>query len=218
MITRLTGRTPGCNDRIIHETTAPYTPQQNGVAEKKNRALKEMVNSMLSYSVLVEGSWRSLIEKMQYFDEIVPHKIPRPKDIILNSDESQRDDHLRLPSCKWIFKRKMKVDGTIDKFKARLVIQGFRQKEGIDYFDTYAPVARINTIRLFERYTRNLRRHQCEDITRVFKYLRGTKDYGLSYGISFDVRSYSDASWINHVEDSSSTSRWVFLLGGGAIS
>ncbi|GJU19097.1 zinc finger, CCHC-type containing protein [Tanacetum coccineum] len=45
--------------------------------------------------------------------------------------------------CKWIFKRKMKVDEIIDKFKARLVIQGFRQKEGIDYFDTYAPVARI---------------------------------------------------------------------------
>nr|GEY57742.1 zinc finger, CCHC-type [Tanacetum cinerariifolium] len=42
----------------------------------------------------------------------------------------------------------MKVDGIIDKFKARLVIQGFRQKEGIDYFDTYAPVARITTIRL----------------------------------------------------------------------
>ncbi|GJW02392.1 zinc finger, CCHC-type containing protein [Tanacetum coccineum] len=42
----------------------------------------------------------------------------------------------------------MKVDGTIDKFKARSVIQGFRQKEGIDNFDTYAPVARITTIRL----------------------------------------------------------------------
>nr|GFA66559.1 zinc finger, CCHC-type [Tanacetum cinerariifolium] len=50
--------------------------------------------------------------------------------------------------CKWIFKRKMKFDGTVDKFKARLVIQGFRQKEGIDYFDTYAPVARITTTRL----------------------------------------------------------------------
>ncbi|GJT86656.1 zinc finger, CCHC-type containing protein [Tanacetum coccineum] len=54
----------------------------------------------------------------------------------------------KLLGCKWIFKRKMKVDGTIDKFKARLVIQGFRQKERIDYFDTYAPVARISTIRL----------------------------------------------------------------------
>nr|GEW47251.1 zinc finger, CCHC-type [Tanacetum cinerariifolium] len=50
--------------------------------------------------------------------------------------------------CKWIFKRKMKVDETIDKLRARLVIQGFRQKEGIDYFDAYAPVARITTIRL----------------------------------------------------------------------
>ncbi|GKA35084.1 zinc finger, CCHC-type containing protein, partial [Tanacetum coccineum] len=40
------------------------------------------------------------------------------------------------------------VDGTIEKFKARLVIQGFKQKSGIDYFDTYAPVAHISTIRL----------------------------------------------------------------------
>ncbi|GKB27835.1 zinc finger, CCHC-type containing protein [Tanacetum coccineum] len=50
--------------------------------------------------------------------------------------------------CKWIFKRKLKVDETIKKFKARLVIQGFRQKSGIDYFDIDALVARINTIRL----------------------------------------------------------------------
>ncbi|GJS99435.1 zinc finger, CCHC-type containing protein [Tanacetum coccineum] len=46
--------------------------------------------------------------------------------------------------CKWIFKRKLKVDGTIEKFKARLVIQGFKQKSGIDYFDTYAPMD-VNT-------------------------------------------------------------------------
>ena len=44
-------------------------------------------------------------------------------------------------------KKKMKVDGTIDKFKTRLVAKGFTQKKGIDYFDTYAPVARISTIR-----------------------------------------------------------------------
>ncbi|GJZ02523.1 zinc finger, CCHC-type containing protein [Tanacetum coccineum] len=50
--------------------------------------------------------------------------------------------------CKWIFKRKLKVDETLEKFKARLVIQGFRQKSEIDYFNTCAPVARISTIRL----------------------------------------------------------------------
>nr|KAJ0199715.1 hypothetical protein LSAT_V11C600318290 [Lactuca sativa] len=49
---------------------------------------------------------------------------------------------------KWIFRGKTKVDGIIDKYKAKLVIQGFRQKEGIDFFDTYAPIARISTMRL----------------------------------------------------------------------
>ncbi|GKC58002.1 zinc finger, CCHC-type containing protein [Tanacetum coccineum] len=40
---------------IIHETTVLYTPQQNGISERKNRVLKEMVNSMLSYSRLSQG-------------------------------------------------------------------------------------------------------------------------------------------------------------------
>ncbi|GJR30801.1 zinc finger, CCHC-type containing protein [Tanacetum coccineum] len=57
--------------------------------------------------------------------------------------------HLMKPlGCKWIFKRKLKIDGTVEKFKVRLVIQGFKQKSRIEYFDTYAPVARISTIRL----------------------------------------------------------------------
>ncbi|GJT28643.1 zinc finger, CCHC-type containing protein [Tanacetum coccineum] len=66
--------------------------------------------------------------------------------------------------CKWIFKTKLKVDRTIEKFKARLVIQGFRQKSGIYYFDTYAPVACISTIRLLIAMTsiHNLIIHQMD--------------------------------------------------------
>nr|GEU29891.1 hypothetical protein VITISV_016069 [Tanacetum cinerariifolium] len=43
---------------------------------------------------------------------------------------------------------KMKADGTIDKYKARLVIKGYRQREGLDFFDTYLPVTRITSIRM----------------------------------------------------------------------
>nr|GEW39700.1 zinc finger, CCHC-type [Tanacetum cinerariifolium] len=119
------------------------------------------------------------------FDENRFSSIPKPNDIIQNSDKSQKNDHSNVvpsetpephdeviddeigsimenntwvlsdlpPGCKplgykWIFKKKMKVDEIIDKFKARLVLQCFRQKEWINYFDTYAPIARITTIRL----------------------------------------------------------------------
>ncbi|GKC93821.1 zinc finger, CCHC-type containing protein, partial [Tanacetum coccineum] len=273
---------------IIHETAAPYTPQQNGISERKNKILKEIVNSMLSYSGLSQGFWgeamltachllnravvrlpdpklktvskrgiecifigydehskafrfyviepnesvsiNSIIESRDaIFDENRFSLVPRPNLRIPNETEevvqhpepelrkSKRnrtpknfglefqlyliegtrgevsDKHsycfnieddpktfnevnksqdvafwkeaindemdsimsnntwvlVDLPlGCKWIFKRKLKVDGTIKKFKARLVIQGFRQKPGIDYFDTYALVARISTIRL----------------------------------------------------------------------
>nr|GFC53532.1 zinc finger, CCHC-type [Tanacetum cinerariifolium] len=66
--------------------------------------------------------------------------------------------------CQWIFKRKLKVDGTIEKFKARLVIQGFKQKSVIDYFDAYAPVTRIITITLLIAMTsiHNLITHQMD--------------------------------------------------------
>ncbi|XP_075077172.1 uncharacterized protein LOC142163917 [Nicotiana tabacum] len=48
---------------------------------------------------------------------------------------------------KWIFKKKLRPDGIIEKCKARLIIRDFNQKKGIDYFDTYSPVTKIATIR-----------------------------------------------------------------------
>nr|GEZ98537.1 zinc finger, CCHC-type [Tanacetum cinerariifolium]GFA54927.1 zinc finger, CCHC-type [Tanacetum cinerariifolium] len=230
--------------RICENDMLTYTPQQNGVSKRKQRVLKEIVNSMLSYLGLSQGFWgeamliayyllnkgcRAVVRlsdpklktlgergiecifigyaehskafrfyviepndsvlinliiesKDAIFDENRFSAVPRPcqrslvngtKDIVCSvvpkevteekeAINSEMDSIMGnnawlladLPpgckplGCKWIFKRKLKVDGTIEKFMARLVIHGFKQKSRIDCFDTYAPVARINTIRL----------------------------------------------------------------------
>ncbi|GKB75141.1 putative ribonuclease H-like domain-containing protein, partial [Tanacetum coccineum] len=53
------------------------------------------------------------------------------------------------PQRKWVFRNKRDERGTIIKNKARLVAQGYRQEEGVDYDEVFAPVARIEAIRLF---------------------------------------------------------------------
>jgi hypothetical protein len=50
--------------------------------------------------------------------------------------------------CKWVFKKKLRPDGTIDKYKARIVAKDYTQKEGGYFFDTYSPVVRLTTIRV----------------------------------------------------------------------
>ena len=49
--------------------------------------------------------------------------------------------------CKWVFKLKLQPDGTIERYKARLVAGGHRQRDGIDYGDVFAPVSRFATVR-----------------------------------------------------------------------
>ena len=96
------------------------------------------------------------------------------KDAINSEIESILQNHtwelVNLPpgckplGSKWIFKKKIKADGSIDKYKARLVIKGYRQREGLDYFDTYSPVTRINSIRMVVAIAalRNLEVHQMD--------------------------------------------------------
>ncbi|GJR82221.1 pol polyprotein [Tanacetum coccineum] len=170
---------------IRHEFTAPYSPQQNGIAERKNRTLKEMVTAMLISSDKRQRDNNDLQDERQdqtEKEEVEPRRSKRVRNeksfrpdfvsfIVENEPTSYREAELvdLPPGCKplgykWIFKKKMKANGTIEKYKARLVIKGYRQREGLDYFDTYSPVTRITSIRMIIAIAalRNLEIHQMD--------------------------------------------------------
>ncbi|XRB22250.1 retrovirus-related Pol polyprotein [Pseudoscourfieldia marina] len=63
--------------------------------------------------------------------------------IVIDNDGTVKN----LIGCKWVFKIKLNSDGSIARYKARLVAQGFSQIHGVDYSETYAPVVQYQTLR-----------------------------------------------------------------------
>ncbi|OWZ13372.1 polyprotein [Phytophthora megakarya] len=64
-------------------------------------------------------------------------------------DAVRRPFGAKVIGCKWVFGIKRDGEGNIVRYKARLVTQGFHQRYGVDYWDTYSPVASLNTGRVF---------------------------------------------------------------------
>nr|GEZ06263.1 retrovirus-related Pol polyprotein from transposon TNT 1-94 [Tanacetum cinerariifolium] len=82
-------------------------------------------------------------ELNQFVTNDVLELVPQPK-------------NMTIIETKWVFRNKLDENGIVSQNKARLVAQGYNQKEGINYDETYALVARLESIRILLAYARAL--------------------------------------------------------------
>ncbi|KAK4400425.1 Retrovirus-related Pol polyprotein from transposon RE2 [Sesamum angolense] len=126
-------RRPPSSEEIEEETPPRRTKLLSDIYETCNFIMLEPENfeTAIKHKVWVQAMEEEIkmIEKNNKW-ELADR--PKDKDVI---------------GVKWIYKTKLNADGSIQKHKARLIAKGYSQLPGIDYTETFAPVARLDTIR-----------------------------------------------------------------------
>nr|GEX73609.1 retrovirus-related Pol polyprotein from transposon TNT 1-94 [Tanacetum cinerariifolium] len=154
---------------ITQQFSAARTLQQNGVVERRNRTLVEAARTMLTFANLPSFLWAEAIATACFtqnresssssLNDDVQHS---PEEVILLQTNTQSIPINMVPNgdeasksvikTKWIFKNNKDESSLVIRNKARIVAVGYSQQEGIHYDETFAPVARIEAIRLFFAY------------------------------------------------------------------
>ncbi|GJW50006.1 ribonuclease H-like domain, reverse transcriptase, RNA-dependent DNA polymerase [Tanacetum coccineum] len=130
-------------DSVQHQALLSFIYKQNRTNHKDQQTclfacfLSQEEPKKVSQA-LADESW---VEAMQ--EELLQFKLQEVW-VLCDLPEGKR-----VIGTKWVFRNKRDERGTIIKNKARLVAQGYRQEEGVDYDEVFAPVARIEAIRLF---------------------------------------------------------------------
>jgi hypothetical protein len=130
-----------------------HPEEDNNKAPRKNkrqRTVKSFGDDFIVY--LVDDTPRTIEEAYSspdadYWKEAVRSEM----NSIMSNGTWKVVDHpygCKPVGCKWVFKKKFRPNGTIEKYKASFVAKDYTQKEGEDFFDTYSRVARLTIIRV----------------------------------------------------------------------
>nr|GEW29580.1 retrotransposon protein, putative, Ty1-copia subclass [Tanacetum cinerariifolium] len=153
-------------------------------------------------------------------------------------------DNISPLTLKWLFKNKHDEEQTVIRNKSRLVVRGYRQEERIDLEESFAPVARMEAIRIFLAYATHksftvfqmdvktaflhgllkedakpTEKH-LKEVKRIFHYLQGTVNTGLWYtkDSGFELTGFSDVDYAGCKDTFKSTSSGAQFLGEKLVS
>jgi len=131
-------------DQIIGNKESPKRTRSHFRPEESALGLLSMIEPTKVDEALADDGW---ILAMQ--DELNQFKRNDVWDLV------PKHEYKNIIGTKWVFRNKLKKYGEVIRNKARLVAQGYSQQEGIDYTETFAPVARLEVIRLLLSYAVN---------------------------------------------------------------
>ncbi|XRB13946.1 retrovirus-related Pol polyprotein [Pseudoscourfieldia marina] len=150
----------GPGGRRIAKTSVPHAPSTNlmEIGGELDTHSQKTTHSALDYAFATDVSETPGFEPRTYEEaihskdherwilaidsELNSHQLNGTW-IVIDNDGTVKN----LIGCKWVFKIKLNSDGSIARYKARLVAQGFSQIHGVDYSETYAPVVQYQTLR-----------------------------------------------------------------------
>jgi hypothetical protein len=138
------------SDEQIEETHVQNPPEENDIVVtrkiKRQRVAKSFGDDYIVY--LVDNTPTTIEEAFTSPDaDLWKEAVNSEMESIMSNGTWEVVDRpygCKPIGCKWVFKKKLRLDGTIERYKARLVAKGYTQKEGEDFFDTHSPVARFN--------------------------------------------------------------------------
>ncbi|GJU65484.1 retrovirus-related pol polyprotein from transposon TNT 1-94 [Tanacetum coccineum] len=142
------------NNQIINIKESKSHPLENVIGNLNQRTLRSQAQEKSNFfcfistiepkninEALKDENWVMAMQEElnQFITNDVWELVPNPMD-------------MTIIGTKWVYRNKLDENGVVTRNKARLVAQGYNQQEGIDYDETYAPVARLESIRILLAY------------------------------------------------------------------